>query len=117
MVSFRRPLSVFLAVSSLALAAGRSAGYVGSKACFGCHASIYRSFLKTDMGRSMRMAADLDPASLPASATVPAGSSNRMLRVFHDQAGCHQSEAETGVFSEEHKLQYAVGSGANGLTF
>lgn len=117
MVSFGRLVLVLLAASSLAHPATDSAGYVGSKTCFGCHASIYRSFLKTDMGRSMRAADDIDPPAFPADATVPVGSSNRVLRVYHDQAGWHQSEAEPGVFSEEHTLEYAVGSGANGLTF
>jgi hypothetical protein len=28
----------------------QQADYVGSKQCFGCHDSIYRSFTKTDMG-------------------------------------------------------------------
>jgi hypothetical protein len=113
------PISVGQTVlpSAAGLHQSRPAGYVGSKACFACHEGIYRSFLKTDMGRSMRAASDFDPASLPASASVPIGSSNRMLRVFHDQKGWHQSETEAGVFSEEHTLEYVVGSGANGLTF
>jgi hypothetical protein len=34
---------------------GLTAGerYVGSKVCSSCHAEIYKSFSKTDMGRSM----------------------------------------------------------------
>lgn len=117
MVSFSRLLLFFLAPSSLVYSATNSPGYVGSKACFGCHAGIYRSFLKTDMGRSMRAIADIDPNLFPSNATVPAGSSGRVLRVLHDQAGWHQSETEPGVFSEQHALEYAVGSGANGVTF
>lgn len=105
------------AASSLLHSAPDPAGYIGSKACFGCHQSIYRAFLKTDMGRSMRAIADIDPAAFPAQASVPVGSSGRVLSVFHDQAGWNQSEAEPGVFNEEHALEYAVGSGANGVTF
>jgi hypothetical protein len=112
-----RLLFALLGMSSLVYSAVHPAGYVGSKACFACHEGIYREFLKTDMGRSMRAAADIDSASLPAGASVAVGSSNRTLRVFHDQTGWHQSETQPDVFSEEHSLQYAIGSGANGLTF
>jgi hypothetical protein len=69
------------------------------------------------MGKSMRAVADIDPASFPGDTSVPVGSSGRVLRVFHDPTGWHQSEAEPGVFTEEHTLAYAVGSGANGMTF
>lgn len=117
MVSFSRLLLVFLAASSLVYSGTVSGGYVGSKACFGCHEGIYRSFLKTDMGRSMRAVASIDPTSFPGHATVPVGSSSRVLHVFHDGGGWHQSEAEPGVFNEEHGLEYAVGSGENGVTF
>lgn len=65
----------------------------------------------------MRVVSHIDPAAFPANATVPIDSSGRVLSVFHDPAGWHQSEAEPGVFSEEHSLDYAVGSGANGVTF
>ena len=117
MVSSSRLAFVFLVATSLLYPATNSVGYVGSKACSGCHASIYRSFVKTDMGRSMRMVTDIGPTAFPADSTVPVGSSGRVLRVFHDEAGWHQSETEPGVFNDEHALEYAVGSGANGFTF
>lgn len=112
-----RLLFALLGMGSLVQSAVRPDGYVGSRACFACHEGIYREFLKTDMGRSMRATADLDSALLPASASVAVGSSNRTLRVFHDQTGWHQSETQPDVFSEEHSLQYVIGSGANGLSF
>jgi hypothetical protein len=37
-------------------------GYVGSRVCGGCHAAIYETYLKTDMGRSMSLPGD--PAEL-----------------------------------------------------
>src|SRR6266581_213023 len=46
------------------------AGYVGSRACAKCHPSIYDSFSRTDMGRSM---AEITPALLeriPSSASI-----------------------------------------------
>jgi hypothetical protein len=106
-----------MALSSVAFGTTQQPRYVGSKLCFACHADIYRSFLKTDMGRSMRLASELSPADIPADARVPIAGDTRVLRVFHDAAGWHQTEAEPNVFVDEHKLEYVVGSGANGLSF
>ncbi len=117
MSSLGRFKYMILTLSFLANAATDPSGYVGSKVCFGCHQGIYRSFLQTDMGRSMRPAADIGASSLPAEATVPVGSSDRTLRVYHDQVGWHQSESEPNVFVEQFPLEYVVGSGENGLTF
>ena len=107
----------WLAITTGALAAPPTPHYVGSKACYGCHEQIYRSFTKTDMGRSMRPAADLDRASFPTEATVSVPGSNRTLRVVGDRTGWRQSESEPNVFVDEHQLDYAVGSGTNGVTF
>jgi hypothetical protein len=104
-------------LAAICVYAAQDSGYVGSKTCFGCHPAIYRSFEKTDMGRSMRLAADLSPKEIPEQATVAVPSSDRVLRVYHDQSGWHQSESEPDVFTDEHELQYVAGSGANGLTF
>ncbi|MBV8551641.1 MAG: hypothetical protein JOY54_10095 [Acidobacteriaceae bacterium] len=112
-----RSLFLLSAVGLLALAAPDPAGYVGSKTCFGCHQDIYRSFTQTDMGHSMRLLSELDTSSFLRESTVPVGSSGRILRVFQEQNAWHQSETEPNVFLEEHKLEYAVGSGANGFTF
>ena len=60
-----------LAVCLLAAAWSLSAQYVGSKACYGCHSEIYRSFHpKTDMGRSMSLASEWKTDVLPAQATL-----------------------------------------------
>ena len=91
--------------------------YVGSKVCFGCHAQTYRSYFATDMGRSMAAATDLNDPNIPVEAAVPAPTPGRTIRVYHDPTGWHQSETEPGVFADEHKLDYVIGSGANGLTF
>jgi hypothetical protein len=106
---------IVLLASTLADAA--EPHYSGSKICYGCHAEIYRSFVKTDMGRSMRRAPDFDPANIPSEATISLPGGNRTLRVFRDQTGWRQSESEAKVFLDEHPLDYIVGSGANGLTF
>lgn len=117
MVSLSWCILAPVALSSLGFGATEQARYVGSKICFGCHADIYRSFQKTDMGRSMRPASELNQAGILTEATVPLASEGRVLRVFHDDAGWHQSETEPNVFVDEHKLDYVVGSGANGLSF
>lgn len=117
MACLRRILFVLWIVGLTAQSQTHSSGYVGSKACFGCHTAISRAFAKTDMGRSMRPAADLDPSSLPDSAAVPVGSSARTIRAFHNPNGWYQSYSEPNVFLEQYKLDYAIGAGANGLTF
>jgi hypothetical protein len=96
---------------------GAATGYVGSKACFACHGEVYRSFAKTGMGRSMRPAEQLTTADLPATAAIPVPSTKRVLEVFRDNSGWHQRESEPDVFQTDHRLDYAVGSGTNGLTF
>jgi len=98
-----------------AQSAGNS--YVGSKACYGCHTAIYRSFEKTDMGRSMTLASDWKPDTLPAEASIAQPGSTHTFAVSRTESGWVQSESEPGVFSVEHPLAYTVGSGANGLTF
>jgi hypothetical protein len=110
-------LFVVLGLYTLLPCRAQQANYVGSKQCFGCHDNIYRSFFKTDMGRSMRLASELAPDSIPAEATVAVPSSNHLLRVSHNEAGWHQSESEPNVFTNEHQLDYVIGSGANGLSF
>ncbi|MGH9653118.1 MAG: hypothetical protein ACRD6B_06590 [Bryobacteraceae bacterium] len=92
-------------------------GYVGSKVCAGCHPAMYRSFRKTEMGRSMRLAADLSLKQVPTQAMIMAPSGKRIFHVYHDRSGWHQSESEPNTFTDEHDLAYVVGSGQNGLSF
>jgi cytochrome c554/c'-like protein len=112
----RHLLFVLIAASALnAQSAGNS--YVGSKACYGCHTAIYRSFQKTDMGHSMSLSSDWKPDALPADASISQPGTSHTYSVTHNESGWHQSETEPGVFSVEHQLEYTVGSGTNGLTF
>ena len=101
---------------SFSVAFAQQPAYVGSQACSGCHAGIYRSFSKTDMGKSMQSADALKPGLVPAEATIPAPG-GQSLRVYRDATGWHQMESVPGVFEDDHKLDYVVGSGANGLSF
>jgi hypothetical protein len=97
-----------------------SDGYVGSGACAKCHRSIYESFSKTDMGRSM---SEITPAvvkNVPSNAQVTAPSLNRHYEVFAREGKLYQSEyalnpAGQDLFRETHKLDFLIGSGANGV--
>jgi len=91
--------------------------YVGSKACYGCHTEIYKSYQKSAMGRSMTPAGDWKPDRLPAEATLAQPGTTRTFTVSNNEKGWEQSESDPGQFSVEHPLAYAVGSGVNGLTF
>ena len=92
--------------------------YVGSKVCAGCHRTIYNDFLKTAMGRSISVP-DAGVADAPAS--VQNTALNRDFRVFRENGGAYQSESRTDggrlVFEDQHKLEYVIGSGENGMTF
>ncbi len=91
--------------------------FVGSKACFGCHSAVYRSFEGTDMGRSITPAAVWSPDTLPPQASLTQTATGRTFEVSHTATGWIQKESEPQVFATEYPLEYAVGSGENGLTF
>lgn len=99
---------------------GASEGYVGSGVCAKCHRSIYESFSKTDMGRSM---SEITPALLKkisSSAEAATPRFNRHYEVFAREGRLYQSEYATNpagqdVFRETHKLDFFIGSGANGI--
>ncbi|MCU1304721.1 MAG: hypothetical protein JWQ87_5005 [Candidatus Sulfotelmatobacter sp.] len=94
-------------------------GYVGSKACSQCHASIYESFSRTDMGRSM---SEISPdllKKIPISATIFDPKLNRHFETFVRDNNLFQSEFETTVdgkdiFRDTRKIEWIIGSGANG---
>jgi len=95
------------------------AGYVGSRVCSQCHRSIYESFSRTDMGRSM---SEITPALLeriPTSASIFNPKLNRHFEISARDNNLYQSEYETesdgkDVFHETRKLDWIIGSGANG---
>jgi len=94
-------------------------GYVGSRVCSKCHPSIYESFLRTDMGRSM---SEITPALLdkiPTSVNILDPKLNRHFEIYAGDGNLYQSEYETTaggkyVFRETRKLEWIIGSGANG---
>ena len=94
-------------------------GYVGSRVCSKCHPSIYESFSRTDMGRSM---SELTPALLeriPTSASIFDPQLKRHFEISARDGNLYQSEYETtadgeDIFRETRKLDWIIGSGANG---
>ncbi len=96
--------------------------YVGSKACEECHSDIYESYLKTDMGRAMSLPAErkeLEGLDAPAKFKHP--KANRYYEVYRRGSDLYESEYELDaqgkeVFRDEQKIDYIIGSGANGFS-
>ena len=97
-----------------------ASGYVGSKACAQCHRSIYDSYSKTDMGRSM---ASVTPSLLGRISTSASLFDPRSQRHFETSVRNNelfQAEFATApdgkeIFRETHKVEWIIGSGANGF--
>jgi hypothetical protein len=96
-----------------------NAGYVGSRTCAKCHPSIYESFSRTDMGRSM---AEINPSvleTMPTSASVFNSRLNRHFEIYAREGNLYQSEYKTAAdgtegFRDTRKVEWIIGSGANG---
>src|SRR6266403_426720 len=74
-----------------------NSSYVGSRVCAKCHGSIYRSFSRTDMGRSM---SEITPALLeriPNSASIFDPKLNRHFELVARDNNLYQSEYETAA--------------------
>ena len=95
--------------------------YVGSRACAECHLDIYRSYVKTDMGRAMSLPGDgkaFDGLTAPVRVDHP--KLHRSYEVYRRGSDLYQSEYELDaegkeVYRDDRKISYIVGSGANGL--
>jgi len=106
-----------MTLASAAVAASPESGYLGSQACFGCHAEIYQSYRKTPMGRSLRPATDLEKVNgLTSAQAKPAASDGSVARVFQENSDWFQTDRRGQGLSETEKLDYLVGSGENGFT-
>jgi hypothetical protein len=94
-------------------------GKVGSRVCAQCHPSIYESFSRTDMGRSMSEITPTLLGRMPTSASIFDPRLNRHFEIFARDGNLYQSEYATtadgkDVFRETHRLDWVIGSGANG---
>lgn len=97
--------------------------YVGSKVCAQCHEDIYRSYMRTLMGRSMRLPADSLQPKLPATpVTVHVEKFRRSYQIFRSGADIYQSEYELDpngapVFHDTRRISYVIGAGENGISY
>ena len=97
-------------------------GYVGSRACAGCHQDLYLSFTTSAMGSSM---APVDESFRPlVTSAVPVVSErlNRRFVVEERHDGYYQIESEakpTGLppFDSAHRIAFVIGSGVNGFSY
>ena len=97
--------------------------YVGSQSCAACHAEIYESYLKTAMGRSMKLASE--PQSwegVPVPATIFDQEQNRYFQVFRQGSDTYQSEYALNSEGQERyrqteKIAYVIGAGSQGMGY
>ncbi len=99
------------------------AGYVGSAVCSKCHPSIYESFLRTAMGRSMLEVRPAPLERIPTSANILHTKINRYFETYARDRNVCQSEYEItadgkDAFRETRKFERIIGLGAkaNGAT-
>ena len=96
--------------------------YGGSKACAACHADIYRTYLKTDMGRAMSVPQEWSHFDgLSARVKVDHPKIHRSYEVWRRDSDLYQSEFELDsegkeVYRDDRRISYIVGSGMNGLS-
>jgi transcriptional activator len=100
--------------------ASTNSGYVGSQACARCHRAIFDRYSRTGMGRSMSAVTPEFLKTVPGSASVFDQKLNRHFDVTVHDGILYQSEYETrsdgsDVFREIRKIDWIIGSGANGL--
>jgi hypothetical protein len=97
-----------------------SALYVGSSACSRCHSAIYRSYMKTAMGRSMASATTgpLPELSLPAHSINE--KTDRHFDVFKRDGKLYESEYaiaadSSEIFRDTRPMEWLIGAGVNGF--
>lgn len=86
--------------------------YIGSRRCQPCHPNIYAKFTKTAMGRSVTR-------PNPALLTSPVNLENaqRSFGVTSEAGRLVQTMSQPGLFDLRFPLEYAIGSGVNGISF
>ena len=95
-------------------------GYAGSPACAKCHPSIYESFSRTDMGRSMSAITPAVLGPLPTSAEVLDSQFDRHFSLAATGGKLYQSEYQATpdgkeIFRSTHQIEWLIGAGANGI--
>src|ERR1700730_6944069 len=97
---------------------GAQVRYVGSKSCVPCHKAIYQRFVQTAIGRSVtKPGREL----LAGPVRISSARFNREYKVVEAGGELYQTESQVKdgqtVFETRHKLEYAIGSGENGISF
>lgn len=95
--------------------------YVGSAACAKCHAGLYADYQKTAMGRATLPASETR-GLVSESAPVAIEKDGVRFEVARHGEDLYQTESLTDasgapVFTASHKLEYAIGSGLNGISY
>ena len=96
--------------------------YVGSQVCAGCHRKIFEDYLQTGMGRSLSVAGrSIQLEHMVAPITVFNKYLDRYFQVYREGPDLYQSEYQQDaggrlVFKTVHKIEYVIGSGANGYS-
>jgi hypothetical protein len=93
---------------------------VGSKVCAGCHRPIFNNFSRTDMGRSMSAVTPEFLEKIPPSASIFDARLNQHFEISVHDGNLYQTDFQTGasgqtIFRESRKIEWIIGSGANGL--
>jgi hypothetical protein len=83
-----------------------------------CHKAIYEKYARTAMGRSITKP---DAAMLPVPITLRNEQTNREFNVMQENGELFQVESQkqngVTIWESRHKLEFAIGSGENGITF
>lgn len=96
------------AVAILALGTLTAQEYAGSRVCTPCHAAVAARYSKSGMARSASVVAQMPSAKVEAL--------QRVFEVFTKDGQLWQRESGDG-FTNEHQVAYAIGSGANGVSY
>lgn len=96
------------AVAVLALGTLTAQEYAGSRACAICHKAVAARYAKSGMARSASL--------MPPMPSAKISSAQRVFEVFAKDGTMWQRESGDG-FTNEHQLVYAIGSGANGVSY
>jgi hypothetical protein len=96
--------------------------YVGSKVCARCHGAICKEFSQTPMGRSMVLPSDPSLPLLSAPVKVHDPRSGLDYEIYRSGSSLYQSQSEEDaegnfVFTETHRIAYAIGAGIDGVGY
>jgi len=96
--------------------------YVGDEVCGSCHASEYKSFKQTAMGKSTSVPSQHDLDGLSKPFTFSNSTLNRIYTVYAQNGRMYHAESERDesgqlVFSDAHEIAYVVGAGEIGKSY